>query len=90
MAAAGEKFSVTKSDYRKRLEDPVMTTVGSNDNSCRETLADDYQLMPGIQLDSVRLFSGLPEGDIHVTPIIVDFRSILLSTSGTEIVKGVS
>ena len=69
---------------------PVMTTLGTDDNPGRETLADDYELMPGIQLDSVRSFSGQPEGDIHVTPIVVDFRSLLLSKTGAEIVKGVS
>jgi len=87
-AVVGEKFSV--SDYNRRLGNRLMNTVGANDNSVKESLADDCQLMPGIQLDSVRSFCGLPEGDIHVTPIIVDFRSLLLSKTGVEIVKGVS
>ena len=79
-------------DYKKQLGNqtfPSVATFGANDNSSRETHDDDYQLMPGIQLDSVRTFSGL-DRDIHVTPIIVDFRSLLLSKTGEEIIKGVS
>ena len=69
---------------------PATTTLCTDDNSHRQTLDDDCQLMPGIQLDGVRSFSGPHDRDIHVTPIVVDFRSLLLSKSGMEIVKGVS
>jgi len=89
-AASGENGV---SGYNKRLENetfPPMSTLGENEDYVKETLSDDYQLMPGIQLDSVRSFGCQPEGDIHVTPIIVDFRSLLLSKTEVEIVKGVS
>jgi len=67
-----------------------MTAPCTVDNFHEETLDDDdFQLMPGIQLGSVRSFSG-PHGEIRVTPIVVDFRSLLLSQSGEEIIKGVS
>jgi len=61
------------------------------DNSNIEIHNDDFQLMPGIQLDSVRSFCGPHDrGHIHLTPVIVDFRSLLMSNTGEEIVKGVS
>jgi len=53
-------------------------------------MIDDFQVMPGIQLDSVRTFRRPHDADIHITPIIVDFRSLLLSKTGEEIIKGVS
>jgi len=67
----------------------LTTTLGENCNSGKEMHADD-QLLPGIQLDAVRSFSGQPEREIRVTPIIVDFRTLLLSKTEVEIVKGVS
>jgi len=67
-----------------------MTTFSVNFDPNRETPDDDCQLMPGIQLDNVRSFSGRHGGDIRLTPIIVDFRSLLLSKTGEQIIKGVS
>jgi len=69
---------------------PPTTSLCADDNFHGETLDDDCQLMPGIQLDAVRSFTGPHDRDIHVTPIIVDFRSLWLSKSGMEIIKGVS
>jgi len=92
MATAADAKSAAN-DYGKHLGNqtiPPMTTLCVDDNSRTETLGDDYQLMPGIQLDGVHSFSRAHDTDIHVTPIIVDFRSILLSKSGVEIIKGVS
>ena len=89
--AADAKNSMN--DHKKHLDNQTFTptsTLCANENSNRETLDDDCQLMPGIQLDSVRSFGGRDDGDIHVTPIIVDFRSLLLSKTGQEIIKGVS
>ena len=66
--------------------------VGSQLNAeCNtDTVDDDCQFMPGIQLDRVRSFTGQCGGNIHLTPIIVDFRSLLLSKTGDEIIIGVS
>jgi len=66
------------------------TTFCANGHSTGERVNDDYQLMPGIQLDSVRSFNRPQDGDIRVTPIIVDFHNLLQSNTGLEIVKGVS
>jgi len=80
-------------DYKKYVGNQTfapMTTFDASDNSIKETVGDDYQFMPGIQLDSVRSFGGHLDGDIRLTPIIVDFRSLLLSKTGEEIIKGVS
>jgi len=68
----------------------TMTALGGNEISSTEPVNDDCQFMPGIQMESARSFSRRCDEDIHVTPIIVDFRSILLSKTRVEIVKGVS
>ena len=54
---------------------------------------EENQLMPGIQFDTVRTFRSrcqVKPRHVSVTPIIVDFRSLLLSKTSTNIVKGVS
>ena len=82
-----------KNDQKKHLGNHRFTPMlafSADENSTRETLDDDCQLLPGIQLDSVRSFGGRLDGYINVTPIIVDFRSLLLSKTGQEIIKGVS
>jgi len=92
MAMAADVKSCVN-DYKKHLGNQTFsptTTLCADDISNRETLDDDYQLMPGIQLGGVRTFSGQRDTDIHLTPIIVDFRSLLLSKCGVEIIKGVS
>jgi len=89
--AADAKNSIN--DQKKHLGNHTFTPMLAycpNEKSTRETLDDDCQLLPGIQLDSVRSFGGRHDGDISVTPIIVDFRNLLLSKTGQEIIKGVS
>jgi len=92
MATAADVKSSVDND-RNYLENQTISstkTLCAVDTFHKETLdSDDCQLMPGIQLDDVRSFVG-QHGDIHVTPIVVDFRSLLLSKSGVEIIKGVS
>jgi hypothetical protein len=66
-----------------------------NSNDLAQEFDKNGLIMSGIQLDDEQKFKRrqLKTGgdfEIHVIPIIVDFRNLMMSQSTTEILRGVS
>jgi ribosomal protein S18 acetylase RimI-like enzyme len=77
-----------------QTENRIKTDLHENGYILANQMDEDIQLIPGIQFDTVRTFLSRGQEKLRrhvsVTPIIVDFRSLLLSKTSTNIVKGVS